>query len=139
MPDSIDIIKTMVPDSVLLEGKVVYVDFWASWCVPCRQSFPWMREMYNRYHRDGFEIVAVNVDKEHSAALKFLKENQTTFPIVFDSTGELAKKYGLDAMPTSFLYNRDGKLVSQNRGFQKDEAAEMQERIQELLIKGGSE
>ncbi len=137
-PDSIVAIQNILPDSTSLDGKVVYVDFWASWCLPCRHSFPWMQEMYNKYHRQGFEIVAVGVDKDHKAALKFLEDIKPGFPIVYDSTGEIAKQYGLEAMPTSFLYGRDGRLVMQNRGFRPEEADSLDAVLGHILNEGKS-
>lgn len=134
-PDSIGAIKAVLPDSISLEGKVVYVDFWASWCVPCRHSFPWMQDLYEKYRQNGFEIVAVGVDKDHQSALKFLGEIHPAFTVVFDSTGDLAKRFGLDAMPTSFIYNRNGRLALQNRGFRQDEADSLDGVISRLLTK----
>ena len=132
-PDSIDAIRAILPDSTALDGKVVYVDFWASWCVPCRHSFPWMQDLYERYRQKGFEIVAVGVDKDHKAALKFLGDIDPSFTVVFDSTGDLAKRYGLDAMPTSFVYGRDGRLALQNRGFRQEETDSLDRTISRLL------
>jgi len=137
-PDSTDIIGSLLPDSLDLDGKVVYVDFWASWCAPCRQSFPWMQELYDRLRRRGLEIVAVSVDTDHSAALKFLKQADVTFPVLYDSTGTLAKQYGLEAMPTSFVYGRDGRLVATHRGFHKDEADSLEMAVVKLLGEGES-
>ncbi len=137
--DSINSIKEALPDSIALDGKVVYVDFWASWCVPCRQSFPWMHTIYDKYHRDGLEIVAVNVDKDHASAMKFLEEHKAVFPILFDSTGSLAKLYELEAMPTSFIYDRDGHLVQRNRGFRQEETEGVERTLQTLLKQEASE
>ena len=128
-------VQKSLPDKISLEGKVVYVDFWASWCLPCRKSFPWMQSMYDDYHSKGLEIVAVNVDIDHKSATKFLEENQVTFPVVFDSTGDLARLYGLEAMPTSFIYGRDGKLASQHLGFQEEGADDLEGVILELLTR----
>jgi cytochrome c biogenesis protein CcmG/thiol:disulfide interchange protein DsbE len=135
-PDSIDIVQSILPDSTPLKGKVVYVDFWASWCVPCRHSFPWMQEMYEKYHQKGFEIVAVGVDKDHKAAVKFLDEIKPSFSVVYDSTGHVAKQYGLETMPTSFIYGRDGRLVMQNNGFRPDETDSLDGVIGRLVNKG---
>ena len=135
-PDSIDVIQSLVPDSLNLDGKIVYVDFWASWCGPCRLSFPWMQALYNKYHKGGFEIVAVNVDKDHKAALEFMKDMQASFPVVFDSTGSLAKRYGVDAMPSSFIYGRDGRLVATHQGFAQDKTDSLDYDILQLLNKG---
>jgi len=132
----LDAVKAAIPDSISLDGKVVYVDFWASWCVPCRQSFPWMQHQYERFHKDGFEVIAVSVDTDHKSAMKFLDENKATFPIVFDSAGTLAKLYDLKAMPTSFIYDREGNLVTSHLGFVKQEADSLQLTISQLVSKG---
>jgi thiol-disulfide isomerase/thioredoxin len=133
-----DAIKAAIPDSISLDGKVVYVDFWASWCLPCRQSFPWMQEQYEKLHKNGLEIVAVSVDTDHKSAMKFLDENKVTFPVLFDSAATLAKLYDLKAMPTSFIYDRDGSLVSTHLGFVKQEADSVQMALSQLLDKGKS-
>lgn len=132
-PDSINIIQNALPDSISLDSSVVYVDFWASWCPPCRLSFPWMQELYSKYHKKGFEIVAISVDKDHRAAMKFLEKNGATFPILFDSTGTFAEQYGLQAMPTSFLYDRSGRLVSSHLGFRPDETDSLDYVIFQLV------
>lgn len=133
-PENLDNIQALVADSTLLRDKVVYVDFWASWCLPCRQSFPWMQGIYKKYHGQGFEVVAVNVDKDHRSAVKFLDDNEASFTILFDSTGALAGDYRLEAMPSSYLYGRDGRLVTQKQGFHDDETDEIDAAIRELLI-----
>ena len=137
--DSVNSIKEALPDSIALDGKVVYVDFWASWCVPCRQSFPWMQTIYDKYHSEGLEIIAVNVDKDHAAAMKFLGEHKAGFPILFDSTGSLAKLHELEAMPTSLIYDRDGHLVQRNQGFRQAEAEGVERTLQTLLKQEVSE
>jgi thiol-disulfide isomerase/thioredoxin len=135
-PDSINTIQSLLPDSVSLNNKVVYVDFWASWCTPCRHSFPWMQEMYDKYHGRGLEIVAVNVDKDHGAAMDFLHDTKVTFPIVFDSTGQVAKEFKLEAMPTSFVFSRDGRMVTRNRGFRQEETDSLDYALSQLLVEG---
>lgn len=137
-PDSLQAIRAQLPKSVSLDNKVVYVDFWASWCVPCRQSLPWMESLYKKYASRGLEIVAVNVDKDHKAALKFLDECRSTFPIVYDSTGSLAKLYNLQTMPSSFIYDRDGHLVESHRGFKLEEQDSLERTIQQQLGGGQS-
>jgi len=137
-PATLDIIRAALPDSSITDGKVVYVDFWASWCGPCRQSFPWMQTLYDKYHKGGLEIIAVNVDKNHKDARQFLSQTDVTFSVIYDSTGKIAKQYGLEAMPSSFIYDRSGKLVMQNCGFQKSEADSLDYSILELLNEGRS-
>ncbi|HVJ30434.1 MAG TPA: TlpA disulfide reductase family protein, partial [Gammaproteobacteria bacterium] len=74
-----------------VEGRVVWVDFWASWCVPCRRSFPWLNSMHRKYGADGLQIIAVNLDKDRALADKFLAEVPAEFALRFDPAGELAK------------------------------------------------
>ena len=98
-------------------GKVVLVDFWASWCGPCRQSFPWMNDMHTKYHDDGLVIVAVNVDNDPAAAERFLTDYPARFHVHFDEDKSLARDYEIVAMPSSFLIGRDGQVVEQHLGF----------------------
>lgn len=133
--DSLTVVQAALPDSISLDNKVVVVDFWASWCIPCRQSFPWMKQLYERHHDQGLEIVAVSVDKNHSSATDFLDKYNVAFPVVFDSTGDLAEKYDLEAMPTSFIYGRDGTLTSIHLGFRESEVDSLGHVIERLLAK----
>lgn len=118
-----------------LRGRVVYLDFWASWCTPCRRSFPWMNEMKAKYADRGLEIVSINLDQERALAETFLQQVPASFTVVYDSAGELATRYGLKGMPTSFLIDRQGKLRYHHVGFlvKKQEAyeAEIKQLLQE--------
>lgn len=98
-------------------GKVVLIDFWASWCGPCRQSFPWMNDMQTKYHDDGLVIVAVNVDNDLADAKRFLADYPPGFQIHFDENKSLAREYEVVAMPSSFLIGRDGQIVEKHLGF----------------------
>jgi thiol-disulfide isomerase/thioredoxin len=98
-------------------GKVVLVDFWASWCEPCRRSFPWMNDMQQKYERDGLVIVAVNVDNDLAAAQRFLKENRANFQVHYDDDKSLARRFEVVAMPSSFLLDGNGQLVASHLGF----------------------
>jgi cytochrome c biogenesis protein CcmG/thiol:disulfide interchange protein DsbE len=129
-------IDSVLKQTVPLKGKVVYVDFWASWCLPCRHSFPWMKEMAIEYAGRGLQIITVNLDKKHVDAEKFLRDTQSAFQVVYDSTGALAKLFEVDAMPTSFLYGRDGKLISRQRGFKDGETSSLDSAINVLISKG---
>ena len=100
-------------------GQVVYVDFWASWCIPCKKSFPWMNEMHQKYKDQGLKIIAINVDEESADADKFLADTPAEFTILRDPEGKLAKQYKLVGMPTSLLFDTQGKLVSRHVGFKK--------------------
>lgn len=111
------------------QGKVVYLDFWASWCGPCRETFPWMTQLQEKYGKDGFEIVAVNIDTKRADADKFLGQFPAGFTVLFDPKRTVAKTYALKGMPTSFLIDRAGNVVSTHLGFQKDRAGELEAHI----------
>ena len=116
-----------------LKGKVVYLDFWASWCGPCRNSFPWMEQMQQRYGDKGLKIIAVNLDQEPQLAKKFLQQFPVDFEIQYDPKGDMAEKFGVQTMPTSFLINRDGKAVKKHNGFFKSKSDEYESEIASLL------
>ena len=118
-----------------LRGRVVYLDFWASWCGPCRASFPWLETMQQRYGGQGLTVVAVNLDKDRRAAEGFLKRYTASFPVAFDPAGRTAVAYGVAAMPTSYLIGRDGGILSTHTGFHPARAAELEARIQEALAR----
>lgn len=115
------------------EGKVVLVDFWASWCVPCRRSFPWMNEMHARYANDGLAIVAVNMDAEPGDAEAFLREYPAAFTIIRDKDASLARAFDVSAMPTSYLIGRDGERISRHLGFKVKDQDEYETEIIEAL------
>ena len=120
-------------DLAQLEGKVVYLDFWASWCEPCRDSFPWMAEMKDKYRTQGLEIVAVNLDKERALADKFLSDMTVNFIVAFDASGESAEKYGLRGMPGSYLIGRDGSIQASHLGFTDKDKTKLEAAIKVLL------
>jgi len=112
-------------------GKVVYIDFWASWCVPCIESFPWMNDMATKY--DELVIIAVNVDRERDKADAFLARQPAEFVVVFDPDGALAGEFKLDGMPSSFLLDRNGTIRSGHVGFRVSDAPGLESQIQNLI------
>ncbi len=116
-----------------LRGKVVYVDFWASWCGPCRRSFPWMNEMQQKYGARGFTVVAVNVDKKRADAEKFLAQIPANFTVVYDETGNTPTAYGVRGMPSSYLIDVRGNVTYVERGFLDEHKADLEERVKALL------
>ena len=98
-------------------GKVVYLDFWASWCTPCRLSFPWMNEIQQSYGRDGLVVIGINVDHDRALADAFLRASAPGFKIVYDPSGAIASQYNFRDMPTSVLIGRDGKVHFTHDGF----------------------
>ncbi|NOY66725.1 MAG: TlpA family protein disulfide reductase [Gammaproteobacteria bacterium] len=91
-------------------GDVVMVNFWASWCGPCRQEMPALEQLYKKYKDLGFVILGVNLDEDSSKAAALLKKIPVSFPILYDSTNKVAKLYDVKAMPTTYLIDRNGKL-----------------------------
>lgn len=120
-------------DLAALAGKVVYVDFWASWCAPCRLSFPWMNDVLARHKAQGLQVVAVNVDAKRSDADRFLADNAAQFTVAFDPKGESPRRWEVKAMPTSVLVGRDGKVLWVHRGFRNEDRAELDKRIAAAL------
>ena len=117
------------------KGKVVYLDFWASWCEPCKRSFPWMNQLQEQYGENGFEIIAVNLDESRNDADAFLEKMPAKFDIAFDKSGKTAEAYKLKAMPSSFLIDRDGKLVHKSLGYRAEEKKILEKKIQQLVGK----
>lgn len=118
-----------------LKGKVVYLDFWASWCKPCVKSFPWMSEMKQRYADKGFEILAVNLDKDRKLADEFIKRMDVNFKVAFDEEGKSAADYKLKGMPSSYLIGRDGKVYASHIGFREKDKAQLEQAIKKLINK----
>lgn len=111
------------------EGKVVVVDFWASWCVPCRRSFPWLNAMLDKYADDGLVVVGVNLDQERDAAEGFLREYPPGFTVLYDDDKSLAQRFEVMAMPTSYLFGRDGQQITRHLGFKVKKQAEYEAAI----------
>jgi thiol-disulfide isomerase/thioredoxin len=120
-------------------GKVVYLDFWASWCGPCKQSFPWMRAMQEHFASQGFAVVAVNLDRDREAALEFLKKNPVAFPIIYDPQGVMAREHKVEAMPSSFVYDRTGKLRAVHQGFKDSDKTKLEAELRDLLAESAAE
>lgn len=114
-------------------GKVVLLDFWASWCTPCRQSFPWMAQLQHRYGPEGLLIVAVNLDRERPPAERFLAQTPAGFRIEYDPEGELATQFDVTGMPMSFLIDRHGRIRGRHAGFREAQRAEREAQIRSLL------
>jgi len=115
------------------QGKVVVLDFWASWCVPCRRSFPWMNEIQNKYADDGLVVIAVNLDTQASDAAAFLQHYPANFSVYYDHERQLARQYEVEAMPSSFLIDRDGRVVESHLGFKSGKTDDYEAAIVTLL------
>jgi thiol-disulfide isomerase/thioredoxin len=127
-------VQAAVPEALEpIEGKVVWVDFWASWCAPCRRSFPWMNSMHRKYGPQGLQIIGVNVDKERRLADEFLEESPAEFELRFDPAGELAEQFDVQAMPSSYLLDASGNVLERHFGFKLADAEEYERAIRAAL------
>lgn len=120
-----------------LQGKVVILDFWASWCVPCRRSFPWLNAMHDKYADEGLVIIGVNLDNEPAEADAFLAEFPPEFGIHFDRQKTLAKKFDVMAMPSSYIIGRDGHVFKRHLGFKVRQQDEYEAVIAAALAEQG--
>jgi thiol-disulfide isomerase/thioredoxin len=111
----------------------VYVDFWASWCGPCKQSFPWLDGLVREYSSQNFVVIGVNVDKDRDRAERFLNETPAEFSIVYDPKGELATTYKVAGMPSGILIDRAGHVRFQHAGFSEKQKGLYEEQLQTLL------
>jgi len=114
-------------------GQVVMINFWASWCGPCRQEMPLLEDLYQRYEPMGFTLLGVNVDEDSSDALAYLEEVSVSFPVPLDTENYVSKAYDVIAMPSTVLVGRDGKLRYIHHGYQPGYENDYQNQIRELL------
>ncbi|MFO1219955.1 MAG: TlpA disulfide reductase family protein [Burkholderiaceae bacterium] len=120
-------------NSAAWKGKLVVIDFWASWCTPCRRSFPWLNEMQARYGAKGLQVVGVNVDRERADAERFLAEVPARFAIAFDAAGEMPKRFAIKGMPTTVLVGADGRVIKKHTGFRDEDRPGLEAAIVEAL------
>jgi len=117
------------------KAKLVYLDFWATWCAPCRYSFPWMEKMQEKYRDAGLVIVAVSVDGERKSIDHFLQDQKVSFKVLQDKHMHTANAYGVDAMPSTFLIGEDGKILYHHRGFNGADKNKLEQKIRDILLK----
>lgn len=116
-----------------LKGQVVMINFWASWCGPCRQEFPALDQIYAKYKPMGFTLVAINVESEKADAEKFLAATPASFPILFDPGNKVSGSYGVSAMPTTVLVDRQGRVRWLHRAYKPGDEAKYIEQIRAVL------
>jgi peroxiredoxin len=117
-------------------GKVVFLDFWASWCGPCAQALPALETLRGEFPAQDFQVVAVNVDSESAAAKAFVQRRPIGYPTALDPAGKIPARFGVQAMPTSFLIDRHGVIRHVQQGFRPSDVTALRERIQELVAAG---
>ncbi len=114
-------------------GEVVMINFWATWCGPCRQEMPLLDELYDRYARVGFRLLGVNIDDNRQQAIRMVEELDVSFPVLFDSEKSVSKEYQVEAMPVTVLVDRDGKVRYVHHGYQPGYEQHYLTEIRELL------
>jgi thiol-disulfide isomerase/thioredoxin len=116
-----------------LRGKVVFIDFWASWCAPCQKSMPLFDAMAKEFPADRFQLIGVNVDKDPGAAKKALAKRPVSYPIVSDPSGSLPGRYGVETMPMAYLVDGDGAIRYVHKGFREGDVEKLREHIEKLI------
>jgi peroxiredoxin len=115
------------------QDGIVLLDFWASWCAPCKEEMPFLESLHKRFAKQGLVIVGVSVDNERENATKFIENLKVTFPIVHDAKHGVADAYKPPRMPTSFIIDREGKIRFVHAGYRKDDAKKIEQQIIKLL------
>jgi thiol-disulfide isomerase/thioredoxin len=115
------------------KGKVVYVDFWASWCGPCVESFPYMNTLDSELKDKGLQVLGVNLDENKEDAQTFLKKSPPEFLVAADIDSQCAKDFEVKAMPSTYLVDRKGVIRAVHYGFRAGEAKEFRSKVEELL------
>ncbi len=114
-------------------GRVVLVNFWATWCAPCRQEMPLLNQLYQKYQGSGFTLLGVNVDEDSRNAINLATKLGVSFPVLLDADKAVSKRYDLSSMPSTLLIDRDGKVRYVHRGYQAGFEALYEQQIRELL------
>lgn len=114
-------------------GEVVMINFWATWCGPCRQEMPLLDELYDRYERVGFTLLGVNIDDDRQQAMQMAEELDVSFPVLFDSEKSVSKRYEVDAMPVTVLVDRGGTVRYVHHGYKPGYEQHYLTEIRELL------
>lgn len=120
-------------DLARYRGKVLYADFWASWCGPCKLAFPFMQQLVARYPASDLAVVTINLDRQRAAADAFLRQVRSGLPVIYDAAGDLAQTWKVADMPTSLVFDRKGVLRFRQRGFVAARVAEYEEHVARLI------
>ena len=114
-------------------GDVVMINFWATWCGPCRQEMPLLDELYSRYERVGFNLLGVNIDDDSSRAMDMVRELGVSFPVLFDNRKEVSRMYDVDAMPVTVLVDREGNVRFVHQGYKPGYEEKYLDQVRALL------
>jgi len=126
-------LKDTLLDLKKYRGKVIYLDFWATWCPPCKKSMPFLNALRNELVDQGFEIIAINVDENSEDARQFLKQHPVNYLIAMDPAGKCPSEYNLMAMPSAYFIDRQGIVRYIHLGFRKSDEQEIRHQVMALL------
>jgi thiol-disulfide isomerase/thioredoxin len=121
-------------DITRYKGKIVYIDFWASWCIPCRKSFPWMNQLRAKYSKKQLYIIGINLDKKPEKVHLFLTKYPANFDIFYDSKAIIAKKYKILGMPSSVLLDQNGDIILTHQGFFEKKIPQYEQEISTAIL-----
>ena len=125
--------ENKIEDLQQYKGQVVYVDFWASWCVPCAHSFPFLNELHQEFKDKGLQIIGINMDENVEDAKDFLAKTPAKFTIVSDASTQCAKDFDVKAMPSSYLIDRKGIVHHIHQGFRSEDIKELRALVEHLV------
>jgi peroxiredoxin len=126
-------VKGTVVDMARYKGKVIFLAFWAPWCVPCREELPELDTLYKKYHGKGFEVIGVSIRTSESSVAGFLRKSSISFPVLVDKNSDVSDAYGVSRLPESVIIDRDGIIRHRHRGFGKEFLPAYEKEISDLL------
>src|SRR5579864_3537165 len=115
------------------KGQVVMLNFWASWCGPCRQEMPLLENIYKKYNKMGFTLIGVNVEHDSKAAEGFLQQTPVSFPVIYDKDSTVSKAYDVSGMPSTVIIDRNGNIRVLHRGYKAGDENEYLDKIRSLV------
>jgi len=115
------------------EGRVVYLDFWASWCKPCVKSFPKLDELHKKYKKSGFDVIAINLDQNKNKALEFIRQRPVSYTLLYDKNASVAMDYKVQAMPSSYFIDKKGVIRLTHSGFRPGDEDKIEKAVKLLL------
>jgi len=115
------------------QGEVIYLSFWASWCVPCRQEMPYLAQLWERHHEDGFQVLAINVDEDPELAREFASQYELPFPLLWDAGRAVSTEYRVPGFPTHYVVDRRGRIRFSGLGFNLADVGAISQEVETLL------
>ena len=119
------------------QGEVVYLSFWASWCEPCRQEMPYLAQLWERHHDEGFQVLAINVEEDSTLAREFARQYDLPFPVLWDKERVTSSSYRVPGFPTHYIVDRSGHIRYSGLGFNLADVGAISQEVETLLAESG--